>query len=145
MSSNIFTCLQLHMIVRMVIEYEHDYYCQINNMKPTFMHLGQFQNFLPKVDKFDYSRFVDEEYKLNYLSKVQTVIDCSHYYCCRMGMDKAHMYPEEIVNHIESLLKMFPNEAFENLEITKKRLLELKLNKELLSMKKDMTEKRTKL
>lgn len=145
MSSNIFTCLQLHMIVRMVIEYEHDYYCQIDNMKPTFMSMGDLQIFLPKVDKFDYSRFVDEAYKLDYLSKVKAVIDCSHYYNCKMGMDSAHMYPEEIMNHIEGLLKMFPNEAFANLEITKKRLLELKLNKELLPMKKDMTEKRTKL
>lgn len=145
MSANIWTCLQLYKIVRSVIDYEHDYYFQIHSMNPIFMHLGDLQKFLPTVDKFDYSRFIDEAYKLEFLTKVKTVIDCSHYYNCKMGMDSAHMYPEEIMKHIESLLKMFPNEAFENLEITKKRLLELKLNKELLPMKKDITEKRTKL
>ncbi|MDI1298930.1 hypothetical protein [Methylotenera sp.] len=73
----------------------------------------------------------NEVFISDYLSKVKTVIDCSHYYSCLMGMDKTHMYPEEIMSHISSLLKMESIDAFENLEITKKRLFALKLDKEL--------------
>lgn len=46
-------------------------------------------------------------------------------------MDNTHMYPDEIMSHINNLLKMKQDDAFEHLELTKKRLLALKLNKEL--------------
>lgn len=141
---NEWTQIILRTIVHAVIDYEHDYYCQIHNMKYSFMFPGHYQQFLPKTNIEDYLNIVDVAFKNDYLSKVKTVIDCSYYYSCKMGMDNAHMYPDEIMSHIDNLLKLKPDEAFENIKISKQKLLALKLDKEL--PKKDgMQEKRIKI
>ncbi|MBX9676716.1 MAG: hypothetical protein K2V71_08965 [Methylotenera sp.] len=95
------------------------------------MKLVEYQKFLPKLNKEDFTKILDEKFKDDYLSKVKIVIDCSYYYSCRMGMDKAHMYPDEIMTHIDNLLKMKPDDAFENIKNSKRQLFALKLDKEL--------------
>lgn len=136
--------IQLVLVVRRVIDYEHNYYCQIHDMKSIFMHLGDFQQFLPDVNNVDFLKTVDDKFKNDYLSKVRTVIDSAYKNNCLEGMDKAHMYPEEIMSHIEGLTKMKPDDAFENLEISKKQLLALKLDKQI-PKKNGLQEKRSKI
>lgn len=121
----------LQRIVSKAIRYEHNYYCQIHDMPTAFMSLKELKKVMPIILKEDFRKNVNEKDKNEYLSKVKTGIESTHASCCLNGMNKSHMYPEEIMSHIINLLRMKPDDAWDNIEKSIQRLFALKLDKEL--------------
>lgn len=121
---------ELQKLIKDVIEYEHTYYCQIHSMKESIMQYEHLSLFIPEIE----NRFMPlVETSLNkHLSDVKEAIQRSHtYFCLSTKMNRGHMYPDEIMSHIEGLIRMKPYDAFKNIESVKNKLFAEKLNNEL--------------
>lgn len=67
------------------------------------------------------------------LELVRQVIEYEHLYYCEIDkMDRAHMFPEEIMTHICCLLESRPEMAFKNISTEKEKLEAIKKHPKVL-------------
>lgn len=141
---NLWTYFDVHRLVGKSIRYQHNYYYQIHNMPTHFMSLKELQKSMPVILKENFSSYINEKDKNDYLTDLKTAIDRVYQRSCLNGMNNTHMYPEEIISYIEGLMRMNPNDAWDSIERSSASLFALKLDKEI--PKKDgIQEKRNKI